>query len=166
MECEVCGRRIIGKAHRAVIAGARLMVCQECAQLSSSRWQATPKPRPIRARAAPRRRPPTVRRQRRPIVPEELELVGDYSQRIRRAREESGLTHEELGRRIGERVSVLRKLETGKMVPDEALAKRLEHALKVKLFVPPSPYQGDEEVLARRPSELTLGDVVTVKKKK
>lgn len=164
MDCEVCGRPIMGRPNRAVIAGARLMVCQECAQLSSSDWQATPKPSPVRA--APKKSPPTLRRQRPPRVPEELELVEDFRLEIRRAREEAGLTHEELGRGIGERVSVLRKLETGKMVPDEALTRRLEHALKIKLLLPPSSPKVAEETLAKKPYEVTLGDVVTVKKGK
>jgi len=41
------------------------------------------------------------------------------------------LTHDALSRTIGAKVSVLQKLETGKMVPDRDLAKRLEHTLKI-----------------------------------
>lgn len=68
----------------------------------------------------------------------ELELVNDFPKQIKRAREKLQLTHEDLGRQIGEKVSLLQKIEIGKMVPDQVLAKKLEHILRIKLLSPSS----------------------------
>ncbi len=165
MDCEVCGKTILGKPHRAVISGARLIVCAECARLSSSSWKPTPYQPPLTMRPTAVRRPSVVRPRPLSPVPEELEIVDDYAQRIRKAREGLNLNHEELGRKVSERVSVLQKLETGKMVPTQALARKLEYALKIKLLKPQSSRSEDKELLAKKPVELTLGDVVTFKKR-
>gem|GEM_PF-25772 len=65
-----------------------------------------------------------------------LELRPDYSRVIKEARERLGLSQEELGRKINEKTSVISHLETGAMKPSDALARKIEHALKVKLLVP------------------------------
>ena len=96
---------------------------------------------------------------------EALELVGDFGLRVRRAREELELSHEDLGRKIGEKVSVLRKIESGKMAPDLMLAEKLEHALKIKLLVPPSEPKAPSVALSQ-PREITLGELVRLKEKK
>ena len=67
---------------------------------------------------------------------EDLILREDYSRLIKNARELMGITQEELGRRINEKPSVISHLETGSMKPDDALARKLEHFLKIQLFVP------------------------------
>ena len=53
------------------------------------------------------------------------------------------LTHEELGKKINEKASVLRNLEVGKMAPNNQLASKLEHMLKIKLLVPISEEKGN-----------------------
>ncbi len=63
-------------------------------------------------------------------------LRGDYSRLIKDSRESLGITQEELGRKINEKPSVIGHLENGSMKPDDVLAKKLEHFLKIQLFVP------------------------------
>jgi ribosome-binding protein aMBF1 (putative translation factor) len=46
-----------------------------------------------------------------------LELVDDYDVSETSKRKAWDLTHEELGKRINEKVSVLKKIETGKIKP-------------------------------------------------
>jgi len=99
------------------------------------------------------------------MITEALELVDDFGSRVRQGREKLGLTHEDLGRRIGEKVSVLRKIESGKMVPDHGLANKLGHALQVKLLVPTSEPKVPSVGLPP-PREVTLGERVHLKKKK
>jgi putative transcription factor len=67
---------------------------------------------------------------------EELELKEDYYKVIKQAREKLGLSQEALGRKINEKPSVIKLLESGKLKPDNMLARKLEHALKVQLLVP------------------------------
>ena len=74
---------------------------------------------------------------RRPaaVVPdEELLLREDYAAVLRKARETSGLTQEQLGMKLNEKSSVVGKLESGKLKPSVALAKKLEHLMKIRLF--------------------------------
>jgi putative transcription factor len=140
-----------------------MTVCSECAKLGSGYWE--PK---LQRRAKKRIKcQPTIsfsKRKQPPTVNETLELVGDFGQRVRQAREGLGLSHEDLGRKIRERVSVLRKIESGKMVPDLVLAEKLEHALKIKLRVPPSEPKV-QPVLSSKPRGTTLGDLIQFKVK-
>jgi putative transcription factor len=71
----------------------------------------------------------------------ELEVVEGFGEVVKGARERLGLTQEELGRRIGEKASVVRRIESEEMVPDITLAKKLEHTLKVKLLTRPKEYK-------------------------
>jgi putative transcription factor len=101
-----------------------------------------------------------------PTVDTSLELVEDYGAKIRKAREQLGLSHEELGKRLNEKVSLLRKIETGKMEPDDKLAAGLEHLLKIKLIVPAKEAKIPEAKIPKKPArEMTLGDLIQIKKK-
>lgn len=135
-----------------VIEGTRLLVCARCARFGTEVQE--PKPR--------RPQTPPARAGRRPVAPaprEEVEydLALDYPDRIRRGREGRGWKREDLARQINEKLSVIEKLEKGKMRPDDALVSRLERALGVRLMerveeeVPPSP---------RDTRPLTLGDLI------
>ena len=91
-----------------------------------------------------------------------LELVKGFGKLIREAREAAGLDHDELGRRINEKTSVLKKLEAQKMRPDNKLAGKLQYALKIKLLEPIKPVEVPQN-LKPTPSSLsglTLEDYV------
>jgi len=161
VQCEVCGRRIRGKPRKVIIEGAKMIVCGECARLGTVYVEAKPKP------SAKKVVRPAKRKRLKPPSPMEtsLELAKDYASLVRQAREKLGLSHEDLGRKIGEKVSVLKKIETGKMVPDNKLATKLEHALHIRLLVPPM----QQEVKVEPPSfqrGVTLGEVAVVRDKK
>lgn len=100
-----------------------------------------------------------------PQVAENLELVDNFGSHIRQAREKMGLSHEDLGRKISEKVSVLKKIESGKMTPTYQLAERLEHTLKIKLYVPLTEPKIPSISVPLKPREVTLGDLINVKKK-
>jgi len=166
MRCEVCGRRIIGPPFKAKIEGANMLACGECAKLGSIVWEARTEPRlkkVVRRMAAPmlppRKQPPLS-------VSDSLELVDGFGAKVRTAREKAGFSHQELGKKISEKVSVLRKIESGKMTPDNLLTEKLEHALRLKLLVPLSEPKIPTKALASRPAAPTLGDILKVKKEK
>jgi len=141
-----------------------MIVCSECANLGSGYWEAKPQ-RHAKRITKPQPKLFIHRKKQPPTVTEALELVGNFSLRVRRAREGLELSHEDLGRKIGEKVSVLRKIESGKMTPDLILAEKLEHALKTKLLVPPSEPKASSVALSQ-PREITLGELVRLKEKK
>ena len=66
--------------------------------------------------------------------------------------------------KVKERLSVIQKIELGKMTPNMRLAKELEHVLRVKLLVlqsePPVP-----KLAPGSTKEVTLADVARIRKK-
>jgi len=143
-----------------------MLVCGECAKLGSVFWEAKTEPRMKKiARRLPQ--PALAPRQQPSIsVEESVELIDDFGAKVRQSREKLGMSHEDLGKKISEKVSVLRKIESGKMTPDNLLIEKLQHALKIKLLVPVSEPKVPSKVLASRPSAPTLGDIAQVKKEK
>ena len=169
MQCEVCGRQIYGAPFRAIIEGANLTVCSQCSKLGSGYWEPKAKPRTQSAqrRTTISHQPPRPYTKRKPAttpLPDTLELVPNLGEMVRQARRDKGLSHEDLGRKISERVSVLRKIESDKMVPDLVLTEKLEHALKIKLRAP--PIEPKAQISAtNKPQSTTLGDLISFKLK-
>ncbi|PVX23906.1 MAG: TIGR00270 family protein [Candidatus Bathyarchaeum sp.] len=166
MQCEVCGRQIFGTPVRAIIEGAKMTVCSKCGKLSSGYWEPKPQPQP-RTRTITNRQAKPIsysKRQQMPTVPETLELASDLGQRVRKARRELEMSHEDLGRKIREKVSLIRKIESGKMIPDNAVVEKLEHALKIKLRVPAEEPKV-QSALSSKPQGTTLGDLIQFKVK-
>jgi putative transcription factor len=156
----------MGKPYRAVIEGAKMTVCSRCAKLASEYWEEPPIRRAARA-TKPRASTPRRTSPKRPSPPRlvpSVELADDYRVRVRKARENLGFTHEDLGRKIGEKVSVLRKIESGKMAPDHAVAQKLEHALRIKLLVQPSEPKAPLTIPSA-PLQVTLGEMIQTKKR-
>jgi putative transcription factor len=155
---------------RVIIEGAKLTVCTECSKHGKTAWGEPTKPVPTTPRQTatgqvlPTQGPIQIRKR---VVTAQVdisqEIVENYAEVIREAREKAGLNHEDLGKRINEKESVLRKVETGKMIPNNLLVSKLEHTLKIKLLVPVS----EEKVsLPKEAShEFTLGDAIKIAKK-
>ncbi|MEM0357723.1 MAG: multiprotein bridging factor aMBF1 [Candidatus Bathyarchaeia archaeon] len=169
MRCEVCGRKIHGKPVKAIIEGAKLTVCSECAKHGTiireePKTPLSPQPKQKARPAMPPKPAPRVPAKQR-IGEVSLELVEDYDVRVRQAREKLGLTHEELGKKINEKVSVLKKIETRKIKPDDKLAAKLEHALRIKLLVPASEDKVPAVTVSKQSNcPLTLGDIIRLEK--
>jgi putative transcription factor len=90
--------------------------------------------------------------------------VENFSQLIRAARVERGMSQQDVAQRINERASVIGKLESGKMsVCTIKLARKLERLFKLTLLEYAEPLDlsaGSES------SKTTLGDVVEIRRKK
>lgn len=167
MRCEVCGRKIYGEPCRVVIEGAKLTVCNGCSKHGTATWEepapkiSAPKPKatlqPLRVQS---------KKQTEATVDTSLELIENFDQKIRRAREKLELSHEDLGKKINEKVSLLRKIETRKMTPNNKLATKLEYALKIKLLIPRTEEKTPQKNIPKQVSrELTLGDLIQLNKK-
>ncbi len=155
-----------------MIEGAKLTVCSECAKHGTIIWEEPKQKHKLSEPAAAKTMPkPVIKPQgvaaQHKTVENELELVEDFDVKIRLAREKMGLTHEDLGKKINEKVSVLKKIETRKIKPDDRLAAKLEHALKIKLLVPPSEEKVPKAAVPKTSNrELTLGDLIKLDKGK
>lgn len=156
MRCEICGNTIRGKPYKVVVDGVNLIVCERCAsKLKAPKWELP--------RKSTIRQTPKPRKTRKELV--EYEVVEDFPERVREAREALGLTRELLARLVGEKESTIRRIENGTLIPNLDLARRLEKALKIVLVVE-SPLYGYSENSKKEGYELTLGDVVKIKKRK
>jgi putative transcription factor len=87
------------------------------------------------------------------------EVVQDYDDRIRDAREAESLTQEDLAKELNEKASLIRKLEHGDVLPSDTVQRKLEKRLGVTLSAGGS---GDDSEWSGGASagETTLGDVV------
>ncbi|MBS7647475.1 MAG: multiprotein bridging factor aMBF1 [Candidatus Bathyarchaeia archaeon] len=169
MRCEVCGRKIHSKPVKALIEGAKLTVCNECAKHGTILMEEPKQPQALQTKPKIKVTPAPHKPRTSTAVTVEpsLELIDDYDVRIRQAREKMGLTHEELGKRINEKVSVLKKVETRKIKPDDKLAAKLEHALRIKLLVPVSEEKIQTVAAPKQSSpSLTIGDLIRFNKEK
>jgi len=147
MLCEMCGNEVESTS-RVRIEKSVLQLCPACAKFGTP---LDPPPAPAAAavpagagrhgvvapvpRAAPRGR----RLEERDLYTEigELELAADWGQRVRKAREALAWTPEDLGKKLNEKKSVVLKIESGDLHPPDALVRKLEHLLKVRLRAEP-----------------------------
>ena len=163
MFCEVCGHEIVGKPARALVEGATLVVCKQCLGLGTELPGFPDRPRPRAPAPFSRARPPI---ERLPKAVEELDVLEEYPRVIKEAREKMGLSQQELAFKAKERLTMIQKIELGKILPPMLLTKELEHILRVKLLVP----REEIEVAVPRAkpvtdSGATLGDVAVVRQK-
>ena len=161
MECEICGKPVSEtNPTRAKIEGSVVVVCKECAKLGTIQ-KAPPKPKFQQKKKGKRNVQP--KRNYRNDEPTD-ELIEDYNIAVRNARESKNWSREDLGKKINERVSVINRIESGKMTPDNKLTKKLEKALNITLLED----VGDVDLnqyLNSSSGERTLGNVMKIKRK-
>lgn len=183
--CELCGRSMKGRGRSVVIEGASMIVCPQCASKfgGSSPTETrpsspSPKQRPIWAGGHDPRgetRPskpvstPKTRATPKPARPgillDEMELVENYADLIREARQKMNLSQEELAQRVGERVSTLQAVESGRQKPTEKTIRGLERELEISLLESVGPVPLKPSKSSGSTGAPTLGDRVVVKRK-
>ncbi len=155
--CDMCGSAAKEGLYVVELDRAVLQLCERCYRSYGSVAKLIRAPKG--AEAPKQQRPPTPK-QRPPTPKIEYEVVEDFAALIRAARESIGMSRDALARTVGVKESVLRRIESGQLIPDEQLARRLERVLGVKLLVPAE--HGDAPSKAPR-RELTLGDIVEIR---
>ena len=146
-----------------------MLVCHTCQKLGKPykeepRIISQPQRQPVGVRVVTYS--PTPLSKRKTELPKEMDqfdLADDIAQRVRKHRTKLGLSQEDLAKRVKEKLSVIQKIETGKITPDTRLCRELEHELKVKLLVPHA--ETEEVPKGPPPSEVTLGDIIKIKDK-
>lgn len=158
MNCEICGKKIVGFPARVTVERSVLLVCQDCSKFGTRVDRATAK-KLESAAPKPGPRKVIIKKPKKEKF-EEFVLVKNYGELIRRGRESAGLSREELAKRLGEKESVLRRIESGEMYPTADLTNRLERLLKINLRAPVESVEGVHLPAA---SNVTLGDVAVLK---
>ncbi len=145
MECELCGRRAEGKAR---IEGTVVSVCSGCSRFGEKIYEE----KSVQLPSKPKYK-----------QPEEVYFVDNFSALIREKRESLSLTRGQLAEKIREKASAIERLENG-LRPEKHVAEKLGKFLGIKLI---SSVDSERTIIQNKPSiSLTLGDVVTVKKRK
>ncbi|ABL88249.1 transcriptional regulator, XRE family [Pyrobaculum islandicum DSM 4184] len=156
MYCEICGRPIEGEPIPIEVDKAVLYVCKSCAarygkRVSPQLQQAVQKKTPPRPKSATPR-----------LQSLDVDLVENFGEVIKRARENLGLSREALAAMLGIKEAVLRRIESGQLQPDLALAKKLEKTLGVKLLINIAE-EGATSGSGRIDRGLTLGEVAEIR---
>jgi putative transcription factor len=94
---------------------------------------------------------------------DDWELVENYGGVVKGARERMNLKQEELAKKINEPESLVHRIESGHDRPNPDVARKLERALRVKLMAERD--LSGIELTGGGKGEVTLGDVVVVRKK-
>ncbi|MBP2133005.1 putative transcription factor [Methanomicrobium sp. W14] len=167
-ECEVCGEVIRGKPILVSIGGAKMSVCSKCAKLgtpleqpgSEIRNQSSGKIRTVPSSG----RISTASRKRAKDVFDFMneEIVEDFSERIRKARIEKGLSQKDLALELKEKEGLIKKIEKG-LTPEDSVRKKLEDTLEIKLL---DTMDSSEATGKKGNITPTLGDVMKIKKVK
>ncbi len=161
MNCEICGRDS-EVLYVVIYLGARTYACPKCVDEHGltvikrlgervKRGVEPKKSLPVRSKTIARSKPAP-----------DFELIEDYGLVIKKRREEMGLTQEDLARRLKVKLSYIKKVEAGKIIPDYNTVLKLEKILGVKLIETSNledervKYIYDEDV----EEGPTLGDII------
>jgi len=158
MQCELCGNDYFD-CKPGLVDGVRMMLCPGCMKYGQSVKETVVKtPSNVQRNIGLIRKP----RERDVYAGMTKELVSGWNDLIKNAREKKGLSREELGFRIGERMVTIAKIENGDLRPSDSTISKLEKELGISLL---------EEVKhvstatgGSRPG-LTLGDFFKTEKK-
>jgi len=157
--CDVCGKPATGLA---LIEGVRMRVCPKCARHGKPLFEA----RPVAPRA------PGASGYKPAFKTEipEVFVVDGYSNIVRVARESKGMEIGGLAKKLFINEAYLRQIEAGLRKPDEKVGRKLEAELGVKLYAeaPKGATAAPLDAAGALSSGggLTLGDIVSVKKRK
>jgi len=156
--CEMCGAS--GQMFVTMIEGAKLSVCGKCSSLGKVLKEVAPPVAPQKKKQVSSAKPIAQAR----II---QVIVGDCANRIRQAREKSGLSQKEFAMKLSERESMIQHLENGQTKPAVDMARKLERLLNIKLIeeMKEEVPQDDEEEKAPSSGVLTLGDVIKIRKR-
>ena len=149
MRCELCGKEE-GYLHRVLIEGVEMMVCSTCAAYGKP----VTTPQRKKAAAAP---PPRTEYYGRDIFEKmDKEIVPDWGERIKKAREVHGLSRQELGAMVSEKTTTIAKIENHELRPPDETVKKLEKVLDITLF-----QEVKQAVIKKKDAKrLTIGDLL------
>lgn len=126
--CEICGTQIIDHGERVYVEGNLLTVCKAC----SKRGKPSNNQQNIQRKLPTQ--PKKIEKPDKITFEDSAILAKNFSEVIRNSRMSKGLTHEQLGLLIKERASLLRKIESGSLKPDDELSKKLERFFRINLY--------------------------------
>src|SRR3989344_2638549 len=121
MLCELCGKK--DATLKADIEGAVLNVCDACSRFGVVRAKIINSETTTKENLGKLKEIATI---------ESEQLITNYAQVIKHARELTKLSQKEFAAKINERESVIHRLECGEMDPSDVLIRKLEKSLGIR----------------------------------
>ncbi len=90
-------------------------------------------------------------------------VVDNYSERIKKARENKNMKQEDLAKAIAEKESVIHQLESSKLKPNFKLAQKLEIFLNIKILEKAETNLSEKKNVNFKSSNLTIADLISKK---
>jgi len=118
MSCEICGQKTT-KVHKVLFDGEVILACERCIKRYNL------------AKVSQKKKYLSLKG-KKDLLGGTI-LVNNYAKIIKESRERKGLSQEKLAKIVGEKVSIIKRIEAGKLIPSDSLVKRLERVLKVRL---------------------------------
>lgn len=169
-QCEMCGADKPSLTTTKV-EGAELELCDDCTDFgtevrtesqgtsTSTKYSTSSSSSSSSSSGGSSGSPGSGSSSRRRDMYDEMDTVAsDYDERIRSAREDRGMSQEDLANELNEKRSLIRKLERGDVLPSDDVQKKLERALDISLTEGGST--DDSEWSSDSSGSMTLGDVV------
>ncbi len=160
MECEICGR-YMEKGKRVRVENTVVVTCDDCSGYGNVVSEVQVK---VRKRDTNIQKPFSAPDIDLELGDNEGTLIEDYYSVIQKSREKLGLKQEEFAKAINEPVSLIHRIESRRIKPSTEVARKIQKRLKIRLFERSD--RSNELVKAKTNiGELTLGDLVVVKKR-
>ncbi|WP_049937000.1 multiprotein bridging factor aMBF1 [Haloplanus natans] len=167
-QCEMCGAES-SSLTTTKVEGAELELCDSCTDFgtevrtessssSSTKYSTSSSSSSSSSSSTSGGSSSGGSRRRRDMFDDMEELAADYDDRIRTAREDRGLSQEDLANELNEKASLIRKLERGDILPSDEVQTKLERKLDISLSEGAS--DEDAEWSGGSSTTTTLGDVV------
>ena len=166
MQCEMCGKNQ-DKLSKGLVESITMSLCSNCMRY------AKPVPKssisPMSSNKFVKKSSPKV------LEMESSEhIVDNYADLIKKKREQMQLPQKAFALRLAEKESVIHSIETGRSEPSISLAKRIEKLLGIKLVQTEekdssdklSEYIKKSSPKGQRSDKMTLGDMITIRKRK
>ncbi len=140
----------MGKLFLTEIEGSKIEVCESCGKYGNLIEEVKPKQRAESV---------FVKREMSKLEEPEDILKQNYGKLIMQARQKMGLERKKFSMKINEKESIIKRVESQQMTPDEKLQKKIENFLEIKLT---EVYEKKKLNKGPTKSSLTLGDIVKI----
>ncbi len=156
MKCEMCGQE--SKLKKVKVEGAVLKLCENCqdtGEVMESSRKVKNRFKKNKSKNKTKKKPKTQRKH----------LVKDFDKKIKEKRESKEMSIEDLSEEMMVKESVVHRLESGKLKPDEKLARKIKKALGIQVYREENQLDYETRESKKSSSKATIGDIADVKKK-
>ncbi len=173
VQCEMCGAET-SSPKTIKVEGAKLDVCSNCTDFgtevkqtssssSSTKYStgsSSSSSSPSSSGGSTTTSSSSSSSRRSDMFDDMDELATDYDDRVRKARENKGLSQSDLANELNEKSSLIRKIERGDTLPSDRVQSKLERFLEVDLNAEGASSDDSEWSGGSASGSYTLGDVV------